>query len=112
MKSWQSIHTFDNTEIGWVGKTQIIGLNDDDSVYSKEVDTINLTTFEAFIDDVFLYKPEGNEAIKTEYTVIHLFNNDEVRFYPSDTNIEEFSVHYDLLNKTIINNLVNEITNL
>jgi hypothetical protein len=103
MKSWSTIHIF-----GY-GESQIIGIGDDDKGFSNKVATTTLTKVTPFIDDLFTHQPTGNTSVKTEYHVIHLFHNNEVRFVSKTDGVEGFTVKMDVLNQTTLQELVDEL---
>lgn len=104
MKSWNVIHIY-----GY-GESHIIGVGDDDKGFSNKVSTSILTTVTPFIDDLFTHKPADNTSVSTEYHIIHIFHNNEVRFVSKQTDVEGFSVQISLLNQTILQNLVTELS--
>jgi len=103
MKSWSTIHIF-----GY-GESQIIGQGDDDKGFSNKVPTSTLTKVSPFIDDLFTHQPQGNQSVKTEYHVVHIFHGNEVRFASKTKDVEGFSVKIDQLNQTILQELVDEL---
>lgn len=104
MKSWNVIHIY-----GY-GESHIIGVGDDDKGFSNKVPTSILTTVTPFIDDLFTHKPADNASVSTQYHIIHVFHDNEVRFVPKDSEAEGFSVQISLLNQTTLQNLVNELS--
>lgn len=103
MKSWSTIHIF-----GY-GESQIIGTADDDKGFSNKVPTSVLTKVDAFVDDLFTHQPEDNAAVKTEYHVIHIFHDNEVRFVSKTDGVEGFSVKLEELNQATLQELVDEL---
>ena len=103
MKSWSTIHIF-----GY-GESQIIGQGDDDKGFSNKVPTSSLTTVTPFLTDLFTHKPADNNSVQTEYHVVHIFHDNEVRFISKTEGVEGFSVKIDLLNQVVLQALVDEL---
>jgi len=103
MKSWSTIHIF-----GY-GESQIIGKGNDDKGFSNKLSTNTLTKVSPFLDDLFTHKPQNNQSVKTEYHVVHIFNQNEVRFVSKTQGIAGFSVKLNLLDQAKLQELVDEL---
>lgn len=101
MSNFSTIHVFG------FGDTQIIGEVNNGTVKSSE-----LTTLTAFVDHVKTFLPSTGVTL-TDYHVIHIFNTMDVRYLgqgTEDRTIDtSFSVNWNQIDETILNNLVNEI---
>lgn len=87
------------------GQTQLITDTDSKLVNSDELASLN-----AVIQDIYSKKPLGNKS-QEDYTRIAIYNNnfaDWVNNNPEDY----FKVPYDELNQSLINSLVLEIKNI
>lgn len=95
---WSTIHIF-----GY-GETQLIGKD-----LNKKVKTSELTTVQAVIDNVYSLKPEDNLAT-TEYHSINIFNDMFSDWATKDKETKGWRTQYSLLDATLIDALITEIT--
>ncbi len=100
MSQFNTIHLFG------FGDTQIIGKDNNGTVKSD-----TLTNLQAFVDHVVTFKPE--EVILTDYHVIHIFNEMDVRYLGRGTENSadktDFIVSMTEIDTTILANLVDEL---
>jgi hypothetical protein len=100
MSQFNTIHLFG------FGDAQIIGKDNNGTVKSD-----TLTNLTAFVDHVVTFKPE--EVILTDYHVIHIFNEMDVRYLGRGTENNadktDFIVSMTEVDATILANLVNEL---
>jgi hypothetical protein len=98
--------TFNTIHLFGFGDAQIIGKENNGTVKSA-----NLTTLEAFVNHIKTFKPEN--VTLTDYHVIHIFNNMDVRYLGRGTEDRKqetsFSVKFSEVDATILDELVNEI---
>lgn len=97
---WSTIHIF-----GY-GETQLIGEN-----LNKKVSTSALTTAQAVVDNVYSFKPEGNNATE-EYHAVNIFKDMFADWQTSQQGVEGWRVQYPELDATLIEALVAEIVAL
>ena len=100
MSQFNTIHLFG------FGDAQIIGKDNNGTVKSN-----TLTNLQAFVDHVVTFKPE--EVILTDYHVIHIFNEINVRYLGKGTENRadktDFIVSMAEIDATILANLVDEL---
>jgi hypothetical protein len=100
MSQFNTIHLFG------FGDSQIIGKDNNGMVKSN-----TLTNLQAFVDHVVTFKPE--EVVLTEYHVIHIFNEMDVRYLGKGTENHadktDFIVSMTEIDATLLDNLVNEL---
>jgi hypothetical protein len=100
MSQFNTIHLFG------FGDSQIIGQDNNGTVKSD-----TLTNLQAFVDHVVTFKPE--EVILTDYHVIHIFNEMDVRYLGRGTENRadktDFIVSMTEIDATILANLVDEL---
>jgi len=97
MATWSTLHIF-----GY-GETQLIGENS-----NKKVPTSALTKVQAVIDNVYSFKPEGNEATE-EYHAVNIFNDMFADWQTKEKDVEGWRVQYAELNAVAIEELVAEV---
>lgn len=101
MTNFSTIHIFG------FGDTQIIG----DTV-NGIVPSLELTTLTAFVDHVKTFLPATGVTL-TDYHVIHIFNNMDVRYLGQGTEdrtiTTSFSVNLGQIDHTLLTALVDEI---
>ena len=100
MPQFNTIHLFG------FGDSQIIGQDNNGTVKSD-----TLTNLQAFVDHVVTFKPE--EVILTDYHVIHIFNEMDVRYLGRGTGNHadktDFIVSMTEIDATLLGNLVDEL---
>jgi len=100
MSQFNTIHLFG------FGDSQIIGKDNNGTVKSD-----TLTNLQAFVDHVVTFKPE--EVILTDYHVIHIFNEMDVRYLGRGTENRadktDFIVSMTEVDETILASLVDEL---
>lgn len=100
MSQFNTIHLFG------FGDSQIIGQDNNGTVKSD-----TLTNLQAFVDHVVTFKPE--EVVLTDYHVIHIFNEMDVRYLGrgtgNNTDKTDFIVSMTEIDATLLGNLVDEI---
>lgn len=87
------------------GQTQLITDSD-----SKLVDSSELQSLNAVIEDIYSKKPIDNKS-QEDYTRIAIYNNDFADWVNNNPN-DYFKVLYSELNQSIIDSLVIEIKNI
>jgi hypothetical protein len=101
---------FNTIHLFGYGEGQIIGTDDNEKGFNKKKPIADLTTVDAFIDDVFAHKPEENTAKKESYHLVNIFANGHVRFMPKEQEVEGFQVAIADLNKEKLEALVAELS--
>ena len=100
MSQFNTIHLFG------FGDSQIIGQDNNGTVKSD-----TLTNLQAFIDHIVTFKPE--EVVLTDYHVIHIFNEMDVRYLGRGTGNHQdktdFIIKMEDIDATILANLVDEL---
>jgi hypothetical protein len=100
MSQFNTIHLFG------FGDTQIIGKDNNGTVKSD-----TLTNLQAFVDHIVSLKPE--EVILTDYHVIHIFNEMDVRYLGRGTEDNQdktdFIVKMADIDALLLSNLVDEL---
>jgi hypothetical protein len=100
MSQFNTIHLFG------FGDAQIIGKENNGTVKSD-----TLTSLQAFVDHLVSFKPE--EVILTDYHVIHIFNEMDVRYLGKGTENHadrtDFIVKIEDIDAAILTNLVDEL---
>lgn len=87
------------------GQTQLITDSD-----SKLVDSSELQSLNAVIEDIYSKKPIDNKS-QEDYTRIAIYNNDFADWVNNNPN-DYFKVLYSELNQSLIESLVIEIKNI
>jgi hypothetical protein len=100
MENYKTIHLFS------FGNNQIINVEENNSVSSEQ-----LTKLTPFIDYIKTLAP--SKVVITDYDVIHIFNEDTVRYMGEPTENRDdktsFIIQWKKFDKTTLNELVNEI---
>ena len=96
-KTWNTLHIF-----GY-GETQLIGKD-----LNKKVATSLLTKVQAVVDNVYSFKPEGNEATE-EYHAVNIFNDMFADWQTKQADVKGWRTEYSKLNAAAIEELVAEI---
>ena len=97
MANWSTLHIF-----GY-GETQLIGKD-----FNKKVPSTVLTTLTNVVNNVYSFKPEGNEATE-EYHAINIFNTMFSDWQPKSSDAKGWRTEYAELDATAIDALVAEI---
>jgi hypothetical protein len=97
MATWSTLHIF-----GY-GETQLIGTDS-----NKKVPSTALTTLDAVVNNVYSFKPEGNEATE-EYHAINIFNNMFADWQPKAPEAKGWRTEYADLDAEAIAALVAEV---
>ena len=97
METWSTLHIF-----GY-GETQLIGKD-----FNKKIPSASLTTLTAVVNNIYSFKPEGNEATE-EYHAINIFNNMFSDWQPKSSDAKSWRTEYAELDATAIDALVAEI---
>ncbi len=80
---------FNTIHLFGYGEGQIIGTDDNEKGFNKKKPLAELTTMKSFIDDLFTHQPEDNEAVKTDFHLINIFENGHVRFMAKTKTVGE-----------------------
>jgi hypothetical protein len=100
MSQFNTIHLFG------FGDAQIIGQDNNGTVKSD-----TLTNLQAFVDHIVTFKPE--EVVLTDYHVIHIFNDLDVRYLGRGTQNHQdktdFIVKIAEVDAVLLDNLVDEL---
>jgi hypothetical protein len=106
--------TFNTIHVFGYGETQIIGSGKNGKVKSND-----LTKLTDFVDYIKSLKPE--ELEDSDYHVIHIFNNSSIRYLGKGNiisqsfpiqNTRNYTIKWDDLDLTTLNDLVDEIDSL
>ena len=97
MANWSTLHIF-----GY-GETQLIGKD-----FNKKVPSTVLTTLTDVVNNVYSFKPEGNETTE-EYHAINIFNTMFSDWQPKISDAKGWRTEYAELDATAIDALVAEI---
>ena len=97
MANWSTLHIF-----GY-GETQLIGKD-----FNKKVPSTVLTTLTDVVNNVYSFKPEGNESTE-EYHAINIFNTMSSDWQPKSSDAKGWRTEYAELDATAIDALVAEI---
>jgi hypothetical protein len=97
MANWSTLHIFE------YGETQLIGKD-----FNKKVPSTVLTTLTDVVNNVYSFKPEGNEATE-EYHAINIFNTMFSDWQPKSSDAKGWRTEYAELDATAIDALVAEI---
>jgi hypothetical protein len=99
MTAFNTIHVFA------YGSSQFISEPD----VSKQTPNSGLSHLGAFVDHVKAFKPE--DVTMTDYHVIHIFNNYEVKYLGTGARGQKdsWTVKWSELDVTLVGNLVDEI---
>jgi hypothetical protein len=97
MATWSTLHIF-----GY-GETQLIGKDS-----NKKVPSTALTTLAAVVNNVYSFKPEGNEATE-EYHAINIFNDMFADWQSKQQGVEGWRTEYAKLDAEAIAALVAEV---
>jgi hypothetical protein len=97
MATWSTLHIF-----GY-GETQLIGAD-----FNKKVPSTALTALAAVVNNVYSFKPEGNEATE-EYHAINIFNDMFADWQPKASDAKGWRTEYAELDAEAIAALVAEI---
>lgn len=100
MENYNTIHVFS------YGETQLIT-----DTENKKVNSADLTTLQAVVDNIYSHKPTDNDA-DTNYHAINIFNDLFADWLPSDKDQKSFRVPYAELDATLIDDLVAEINSI
>jgi len=87
------------------GKTQLISKES-----NKQVDSTSLTKLQPVINEILSKNPNDNSSdYDNNYHAINIFNDSFVDFLPKTKEQKSFRVKYSELNKSLIEELVEEI---
>ncbi len=97
---------FNTIHVFGYGETQIISKD-----VNKKKSSKDLTNLAAFVDHIKTFKPA--DVVLTDYHVIHIFNNMDVRYLGNGTDKKEektsFSVKLTEVNPATLSALVDEV---